>query len=177
MADWQIKPFFGISFAGSTTFVDLEQGAGRTNLIVGVNGGIVGELLGIEADVARAPGFFQGGDERLILGSSATTFTGNIIVAMPKRISQYTLRPYFVGGGGIMRAVTTTRLGTLNVSSTLAAIDLGGGATGFLNDRIGLNWELRHFRSVKGKQPLNGLSFSPEQLAFWRATMAVAIRY
>jgi hypothetical protein len=96
---------------------------------------------------------------------------------MPKRMSRYTLRPYFVAGAGIIRAQIDGGFGTLHVASTLPAMDLGGGATGFLSDRVGLNWELRHFRSIRGKGELAGSSFSKEQVAFWRATMAVVFRY
>ena len=175
-AEWQVKPFVGITFAGGTSLVDLEKAAGQANLVIGVNGSLLGEVLGLEADVSRAPGFFQAGDQQLVLASSATTFTGNIVVAMPKRMFQYTLRPYFVAGAGIIHAQIDGRFGTLHVASTLPAMDFGGGATGFLSDRLGLSWELRHFRSI-GRGGLSGVSLSREQLAFWRATMAIAIRY
>jgi hypothetical protein len=175
-ADWQIKPFGGVEFGGSTSFLDYENAAGRAHFILGVNAGVLGEVLGIEADLARVPGFFET-DEQLVLSSSATTLTGNVVVAVPRRLFQYTLRPYFVAGAGIMHAQIEGRFGTLRVASTLPAMDLGGGATGFLSDRVGLNWELRYFRSFKGSGELNGVSVTEEQLAFWRATMAVVFRY
>ncbi len=95
---------------------------------------------------------------------------------MPKRVFQYTLRPYFVAGAGILRAHSEPNLGTLPLASTRPAVDIGGGATGFLSDRFGISWELRYFRSI-GRGGTSGASFTPEQLAFWRATMAMAIRY
>ena len=52
---------------------------------------------------------------------------------------------------------------------------LAGGVTGFLTDRVGLNWDVRYFRSVGGKED-TGLSIGKEQISFWRATMGVAIR-
>lgn len=177
VAEWQIKPFVGLTFGGSTTFVDVEHAAGRANLVVGVTGVLLGEILGFEADFGRAPGFFQSGSSRLVLGSSATTLTGNIVIALPRRMAPYTLRPYFVAGVGLMHAEIEGSLGALRVSSTLPAIDLGGGATGFLTDRIGLSWDVRRFRSVAGKVQARGVSFGNEQLMFWRANMAVAIRY
>jgi hypothetical protein len=175
-AEWQIKPFAGIAFGGSTSFVDPEVAAGHVHRLIGVNAAVLGEVLGLEADVARVPGLFQSGDGLFVLSSSVMTLTGNLVVAMPKRVFQYTLRPYFVAGAGILRAHSEQNLGTLLVASTRPAVDIGGGATGFLSDRLGVSWELRHFRSI-GRGGLSGASFSPEQLAFWRATMAVAIRY
>ena len=175
-AEWQIKPFAGIAFGGGTTFVNPEAAAGRVHRLLGVNAAVLGEVLGLEADVARVPGFFQSGDELFVLSSSVMTLTGNLVVAMPKRIFQYTLRPYFVAGAGILRAHQEPIRSTLTVASTLPAIDVGGGATGFLSDRLGVSWELRHFRSI-GRGKVTGVSVSREQVAFWRATMALAIRY
>ena len=56
-------------------------------------------------------------------------------------------------------------------------MDVGGGVNGFLSERVGLSWEARYFRSVGGK-PLRGFSVDPgpEQLSFWRASMALVIR-
>ena len=176
-AEWQIKPFLGVTFGGVTTFVDFEQAAGNPNVVAGVSGVLLGEVVGIEADVSYAPGFFQSGDQHLVAGSSATTLTGNIVIAMPRRLVQYTLRPYFVGGLGLMHARITPGLGVLQVASTLPALDIGGGATGFLTDRIGLNWDVRRFGSFGGTDEGRGLSFGAEQLSFWRAIMAIAIRY
>ena len=135
-----------------------------------------------------APGFFQsGGDGEQTVGcqaagtlcvvsSSVRTLTGNVVIAVPRRLTTYTLRPYFVGGAGIMHASSEQAFGVLRVSSTLPAMDVGGGVTGFLSKRIGLGWDVRYFRSL-GTGEERGQSFGPEQLSFWRANMAVAIRY
>src|SRR2546427_2556884 len=171
-AEWQIRPFLGVTFAGGTTFVDSEQAAGHPKLALGVNGVLLGETVGIEGDFGRTPGFFQFGDQHLVLGSSATTLTGNLVIALPRHLTQYTLRPYFVGGGGLMHArIDHDVFEELNVARTLPAIDVGGGATGFLNDRVGLSWDMRYFRSISGKAELRGLSVAAEQLSFWRANM------
>ena len=177
-AEWQIRPFLGVTFGGGTTFVDPEQAAGHPKLAIGVNGVLLGENIGIEGDFGRTPGFFQTGGQRLVLGSSATTLTGSIVIALPRRLTQYTLRPYFVGGAGLMHArIDYTLDETLNVARTLPAIDVGGGATGFLTDRVGLSWDMRYFRSISRKAELRGVSVAAEQLSFWRANMALAIRY
>jgi hypothetical protein len=174
-AEWQLRPFLGLTFGGSTTFFDLEQAADNLNLVVGFNSVWLGELIGFDADVGYAPGFFQGGGQHLVTRSSATTVTGNIVVALPRRLAEFTLRPYFVGGAGLMQARITDPSEVLGVSSTLPALDLGGGVTGFLSDRIGVSWDVRHFRSFGGKS--RGLSFGREQLSFWRANMALVFRY
>ena len=176
LAEWQIKPFLGRTFGAGTTFVDLEHAAGRPNAIVGISGGLLGEVLGIEADFGHAPGFFQSGSQSKVVHSSATTLTGNIVFAVPRRLTEYTLRPYLVGGAGLMYVHIVPGGGVLGVATSLPAIDLGGGATGFLSDRVGVNWDVRHFRRT-GKGEERGLSIGPEDLSFWRASIALAIRY
>ena len=174
-AEWQIKPFVGVTFGGGTTFVDLEQAAGHPNPAMGVSGMLLGDVFGVEADFGHAPGFFQRGDQHLVLDSSATTLTGNIVVALPRRLAEYTLRPYFVGGAGVMAVHIDDALGNPFISRSLQAMDLGGGVTGFLTHRVGVSWDVRYFRSID-RTFESGLSFGSEQLSFWRANMAVVIR-
>lgn len=177
-AEWQLRPFVGMTFGGGTTFVDLDGAAGEVNPVFGASAVLLGEVLGVEADLGFAPGFFQSGPNSLVLKSGVTTLTGNLVVALPRRLAQYSLRPYFVGGGGLMRVnQETTSAGVLRVVRTLGAVDVGGGVTGFLNESVGLNWDLRYFRTVGGSSELRGVNFGAERLSFWRATMAVAFRY
>ncbi len=176
-AEWQVKPFIGLTFGGSTTLVDLEKAVGKANPVIGVNGGAIGEVAGFDVDFARAPGFFQSGNQNLLLASQASTVTWNAVIAMPHRMTQYTLRPYFVGGAGLVHASIEGRLGAVHVSVTRPALDLGGGVTGFLTKRIGLNWEIRHFGTIGKGQPTGASLVGEERLSFWRATMSVAIRY
>lgn len=176
MAEWHIKPFLGLTFAGGTTFVDPEKAAGVPNVIYGASGLLVGDFLGIEGDFGRAPGFFQRGDEELVLSSSVTTLTGNFVVALPRRMVEYSLRPYLVGGAGLVHAKIEANSAAFLVSRTLPAIDFGGGVTGFVNDRIGVSWEVRYFRSISTGD-IRGVSVADEELSFWRANMAVVFRY
>lgn len=174
-AEWQIRPFLGLTFGADTTFVDLAQAAGTPNVVFGGSGALVGDAVGIEVDLGHAPGFFQSGDQRLVRANSVTTLTGNFILSVPRHLTEYTLGPYLVVGAGLMRVRIDDLFGVLPVASTLPAIDVGGGVTGFLSDRIGLIWEARYFSSVGGKE--RGFSFGAEQLSFWRASMGLVIRY
>ena len=176
-AEWQFKPFFGLTFGGSTTLIDLESAVGTPNVAVGVSAALIGDMVGVEADLGYAPGFFQSGDTHLVVSSSATTLTGNLILAVPRHLTQYTLRPYFVGGGGLMHARSEDFFGALPNTTTLPAFDVGGGVTGFLTDRFGVSWDVRYFHSVHGGDAQSGLSFGAEELSFWRANMALALRF
>ena len=176
-AEWQIRPFLGVTFGGGTTFVDLEHAAGKPNVVWGIGSDLLGDTIGIDADFGHAPGYFESGNQYLVLHSSATTLTGNIVIALPRHLAEYTLRPYFVGGAGLMYVRIDDSFGVLRVARSLPVMDVGGGATGFLSDRIGVNWDVRHFRSVGGKVAGGGLSFGAQRLSFWRANVALAIRY
>jgi hypothetical protein len=175
-AEWQIRPFLGVSFGGGTTLVDLDHAVGTPNIVVGVNGALLGNVIGVDVDFGRAPGFFQTGEQGLVQRSNVTTLIGNIVVAPPRHLTEYTLGPYFVFGAGLMRARSEDFSNFLSVASNLPAMDVGGGANGFLSDRIGLNWDVRYFWSVGGKE-LRGISLGPEQFSFWRASMGLVIRY
>jgi len=185
--DRQIRPFIGATFGGETTFVDpavvvchpggVEDCPSKTNLAVGASAVFLGELFGAEVDVADAPGFFESDDKTLVRRSRVTTFSGNVIVAAPHRLTEYSLRPYLVGGAGLMRISTTTSFNVFDVSTIKPLIDVGVGVVGFLTNRTGICWELRRFQSVGGNTDSAGLSFGDEHLSFWRATMSVAIRY
>jgi hypothetical protein len=178
-AEWQMKPFGGITFGGSTTFVDLDDQAGKPKLNLGISGLWLGEVFGVEGDVATTAGFFSGDSsslETLILRSHVATVTGNVVVALPRRIAQYGLRPYGVAGFGMMHLGFEDNLGALAFSDTLPAWDVGGGVTGFLSDFVGLNWDVRMFRTTGSQKTVTGISLAPEQLSFWRATMGISIR-
>jgi hypothetical protein len=189
-AEWQVIPSFSISFGGGTTFVDAERAAGSANAVFGVRGVLLGEIFGVEADFGLAPGFFQrglfgfGGDSPVPPGgggngdldSLVTTLTGNVVVAVPRAVAEFTLRPYAVAGMGLMN-VRINDLAVLPARSTLTALDVGGGMTGFLTDSVGLNWDFRRFWSVGGEDQELGFSIGEEQLSFWRASMGLAIRF
>ncbi len=181
LAEWQLRPSVGVNFGQSTTLLtgDLVTDVGAAKFGFGVAGALIGDVLGVEADFGRRSGFLPARSNGTgnVLGSSVTTLTGNVTIAVPKRLVEYTLRPYFVGGAGLMAVRIDQRVSLFNVSLNMNAIDVGGGVTGFLTPRIGLNWDVRHFRSIGEGPELAGRSLGPPELSFWRANMALAIRY
>lgn len=173
-AEWQLKPFLGATFGGTTSFILPGQEAGKRKLAIGASGTWLGTFIGVEGDIVRVPGYFE--DPLLIQGSSVTTLTGNIVLTLPRKYTEYGLRPYLVGGGGVVRVTIDQATALLTVKTTVKVLDFGAGATGFLSDRIGLNWDVRYFRSVGGKEGTGLTIGGKEQISFWRATMGVAIR-
>jgi hypothetical protein len=179
-ADKQIRPLVGLSFHGATTFVDLDKAVDERHGIIGVQAVVLGNIVGVEMDIARAPGFFQTGKglgaSPLVLHSSVMTAMGSVVIAAPRKLTEYSLRPYFVAGAGGMRVAIDDYFGILKVRDTVAAYNLGGGAVGFLTNRVGVAWDVRRFSSVKGGEGATGTS-TGKHLSFWRASMALAIRY
>lgn len=173
-----MKPFGGVTFGGSTTLVvDLDSEAGKPKFNLGISASRLGEILGVEADVATTAGFFSGDSrsrDTLVLRSHVATVTGSVLVAMPKRIAQYGLRPYAVVGLGTMHVGADDNLQALRYSNWLPAWNVGGGATGFLSDFVGVNWDVRRFQTLGGSNTATGIG--AEKLSFWRATMGFTFR-
>jgi hypothetical protein len=176
-ADWQITPFLGNSFAAQTGFLIFEEGLSR-RLTLGASVALLSDhILGLEAEVGHTPRFFEGDDPLgLVLSSRVTTVTGSVIVAAPLAVTRESLRPYLALGIGLMQARSNHVAGVLPVDENLLAVNVGVGATGFLTDRTGLRFDLRHFKglgTVEAPMPRAGAS----RLSFWRATAGLILRY
>jgi Outer membrane protein beta-barrel domain len=173
-AEWQFKPFIGTTLDGQSTYVLTEEAATERHLVVGGGALWLGNVLGVEGEISRVPGFFQS-EGSFALSGGLTTLLGSVVVAAPRRFTEYSLRPYLTAGGGWVRVGMSQQEDQFNVNRTLTAVAFGGGATGFLNDRIGLNWDLRYLRTVGGEDD-TGLTIGTERVSYWRASMGVAIR-
>jgi len=176
-ADFLITPFLGTTFAGNTTLLDLDVGAASAKhwTFGGSAAWLSDQILGVEADFAMTPGFFQNSSGTgLVVSSRVTTLTGNVLAAFPLSVTRESLRPYLTGGLGLMRAVSEDLIG-LNETGNWLALQLGAGAIGFINDRTGVRFDLRSSRSLSRDATLLGERKS--KLSFWRATVGVTLRY
>jgi hypothetical protein len=174
--EWQLKPFGGVTFGGNSPFVDLDGVQGHPKLNLGT--GIIwqGEVIGLEGDVATTSGFFSG-KKRAITQSHVATLTGNLLIALPRRMSEYSLRPYMAVGIGTAHTRFSDGIRTFDYSKALPSWDIGGGATGFISDTVGLNWDFRLFRTLRPQEPQsNGAVVEKGKLSFWRLTMGFAFR-
>ena len=176
-ADKQIRPFIGATFGGQTTFIDWDSVTGKPKPVFGVSFVTLGEVFGVDIDLADAPGFFEG-EEHLVLNSRVTTLTGNVVIAAPRRLTEYGLRPYFVGGAGLMRIHADDYFGAFNVERVRPAFDLGGGVLMFFTNTVGASFEVRRFQNFYHSSDDAGLTLTgSERLSFWRAGLSLAIRY
>jgi hypothetical protein len=177
-ADKQIRPFIGSAFGGATTYVDPDNVVGRPNLAWGVSVVTLGEVLGFDIDFADAPGFFEG-DQHLVLSGHVTTLTGNVVVAAPRRLTEYLLRPYAVGGFGLMRIHRDDYFSVFTVNRVAPSFDVGGGILMFLTNRVGTSLEMRRFQTFDRQSDDPGLTVTGgvERTSFWRVSVSLAIRY
>jgi len=174
--DLLIVPFAGVKLAGHTTIGLAEPTAGQKKLTFGISTLILTDkFLGVEADVEQTPQFFGPGFRQTVTGSAVTTLTGNVIIAVPKAITQESLRPYLVSGVGLMHARVSTTAGLLDTKSNLLGLDIGGGVIGFVSPRAGARFELRHFKNLTNDS--NAVTIGGTRLSFWRLTAGLVLRY
>jgi opacity protein-like surface antigen len=180
-AEWLIAPFAGIRFGADTTYIDPERGTEKKKFVWGGSVALLSSgLLGVEADFGYIPGFFEGEDQNsTIAHSRAITLMGNVILAAPLAVSREGLRPYLVGGIGLVHAkAEDAPVGFYSARVNVVGLNIGGGAIGPLTPHTSVRFEVRHFRSL-GRDPavpvLNAATNL--ELSFWRATLGVAFRY
>ena len=59
-AEWQLKPYLGMTFGGTNSILDFDPEAGEAEVgHSAASATWLGNFLGVEGDVARVPGFFQ----------------------------------------------------------------------------------------------------------------------
>jgi len=178
-ADNQVRFFFGGTFGGSTSIFEPDHAIGKLHKSVGASIVSLGNIFGVDAEVADSPGFFQNSDSaNLVLSSRVTTVTGSVVVAAPRSKTEYGIRPYLVGGGGVMRYRIGTYFNVADQTRIVPTFTVGVGAVGFLTNRVGVSWELRRFESLSRTAEDSGLTINGNvRLSFWRAHMAFVYRY
>jgi hypothetical protein len=174
-ADWHLAPFAGIKFGGATTLNDLDDEADNRKLIFGATITWVGRgIVGVEGDVSFVPNYFTGADSPIYASSLVTTAMGNVVVTAPLGWTRDSLRPYVSGGAGLIRASAEDNGGILTFHRNLGGYNLGGGVVGFITPFTGVKWDARYF---KAWGPNEGTAFGSARISYWRATMALVLRY
>lgn len=174
--DLLIVPFAGGKFAGRTTIAIAEPTASNKKITFGLSTMILtDQFLGVEGDVEQTPQFFGQGIRRTVTSSAVTTLTGNVVITVPKVITQESLRPYLVSGVGLMHARVGTTAGILDTKSNLLGLDIGGGVVGLVSPRAGARFELRHFKNLTSAS--DAVTIGGTRLSFWRLTAGLVLRY
>jgi hypothetical protein len=104
---------------------------------------------------------------------------GNIILTTPRGWNQYGLRPYVSGGMGLLHVYHNDL--KFPARANLAAYNAGGGAVGFLSDRVGLRFDLRYVSTTPHGRESGGDIVTGDservRVHFWTATVGVVLKY
>jgi hypothetical protein len=190
-AEWHFTPTFGFTFGGSTTIIDLQQGADKKHLNFG---GIVSHfgdgVIGVEGIVIYTRHFFEFDGPRdpaapapvPIAKSYTLSASGNVVLTVPKRWTEYFLRPYVSGGFGLLRAVSIDQAsGSASVfplTVNMPAFTIGGGAIGFFSQGTGFRVDVRYHGGLR-RDPGKNLEdvIAPElHLHYMTAEIGLVIR-
>ena len=131
--------------------------------------GALGGLVGAEFDVTFTPDFFT---ESAVVGDNrVTTAMGNVLIG-PKIGA---VRPYAVGGLGLMRFSADGPFGVGNFDRNDVAMNVGGGLMAFITPAVGIRGDVRYFRNLNDNEEEFGIDF--DQFDYWRSTVGVVFRF
>jgi opacity protein-like surface antigen len=169
-ADWLLTPFAGTTFGGDSDTQKFTYGGSLA--FMGAN------AVGFEMDFGYTPTFFEPGDTiELIDDSNVTSLMANLVIGAPIGGSGPQVRPYVVGGLGLLRTSVTSPDQFFDVSNNDFGFDVGGGIYVFFNDHVGIRGDARYFRSLRDPEPDNEFDIAVGNFDFWRATGGVTFRF
>jgi hypothetical protein len=177
-ADWLVMPLLGLTFGADTNILDLEDATGLTNISYGASVKLLSDGgIGVEVDFNFVPDFFQRDGSELVLSSHVVTLMGNIVVATPLKLTGQSLRPFASGGFGLVRVKGEDVLNLFPIDRNLGGFNIGGGAIGMLSERTGVRFDLRYYKTVNSSDQSDPVAFGGPRLSFWRASVALVLRY
>jgi opacity protein-like surface antigen len=179
-ADWLFTPFIGSTFGGSANLAgqdeDFKEEFER-KLNYGASLAVTGAgAVGFEIDFGYSPNFFglaADNDFNLTGDGNVTTLTGNLLFGP----SSGPVRPYVVGGVGLIRSKVDNTAGFFDkVSTNDFGFDAGAGIVGLFSDNVGLRGDIRYFRSFKDTDP-DSLDLALGSFKFWRGTVGITFKF
>jgi opacity protein-like surface antigen len=188
-ADWVVTPFVGWNFGGSADVNTATAGTLFSNqfehkIDYGVSVAQMGAgIIGWEADFGYSPNFFETGNATnnafdFTNDSNTTTLTGNVIVGAPLGGHGGSIRPYAVGGVGLIRTNVQDAAGFFQdvTSKNDFGFDLGAGVMGYFAQNVGIRGDVRYFRSFNGSND-NPTGLGLSNFHFWRGSVGVSFKF
>lgn len=184
-ADWLFTPFIGVNWGGSAGFTDFSgdfEDEFEQKMNFGAQLSWMGAgALGFEVDFGFAPNFFEntsGGGDFAFGDSNVTTLMANLKVGAPFG-GQHGggIRPYASGGVGLIKARIDDPDDLFEVKSTDWGFNLGAGVAGFFSDNIGVQGDVRYFRSLQDNEPDDEFDVALGSFRFWRGTVGLVFRF
>jgi hypothetical protein len=159
-AELYISPFFG-----TTSHAQVKYGKSLTTDLLdeatfGITGGTMGRIGG-EIDFDYTSDFF-GFQKATRSRNHVLSLTGAISLRKPVHSPRRDrVSPYASIGGGLLRILP----GTHTVAHSAAGLVGGGGAMGFVTDRIGWRGDVRYLRDLTSDNPIG----------FWRLSIGLVL--
>ncbi len=187
-ADWVITPFVGWNFGGAADVNSALAGSAFSNqfehkIDYGVSVAQMGAgIIGWEADFGYSPNFFETGTATnnafdFTNDSNVTTLTGNVIIGAPLGGHGSSIRPYAVGGVGLIRSNVQDAAGFFDVTTKNDfGLDVGGGVMGYFAQNVGIRGDVRYFRSFNGSSD-NATGLGLSNFHFWRGSVGVSFKF
>lgn len=168
-ADGFVTPWVGSAFGSNIK-------NGQTT--VGVSAGGMGAgIIGGEADFGWSPSFF--GTKSDFGNNTVMNLMGNLIIGVPIGGQHGAgIRPYVVGGAGLIRSqIDGGTIARVSSSNNMFGWDAGGGVMGYFSDHVGLRGDVRYLRAISDLTTnVSSIDFNGDKLHFWRATVGVTFR-
>ena len=183
-AEWHITPMLGTSFAGRTTLVNPQLGVAKRHLTLSGAATLLGAgVIGGEALLVFTPGFFQTKQSPLaevpsvkIESSRAVALMANVVITTPRRLTEYSLRPFVSAGVGLLHTSQTQEVDLLPpLRAKMPGYNVGGGAVGFLTARTGVRFDLRYYSTLRATIQ-EGAAIGPARLHYMTASVGVVLR-
>jgi hypothetical protein len=175
-----------MTFAGRTTLVDLQGGAEKKHVDFGGAVTLLGAgVIGAETIFVLTPGFFETEHSPLsdtptpeIESSRTMAWMANGVLTVPRRWTEYFLRPFVSGGVGVLRASQTQVVNVLGYHASMAGFNIGGGAIGFLSKGTGVRFDLRYYGTIHGTEqgPIVTVGDGLVRLHYMTASIGLVIR-
>jgi opacity protein-like surface antigen len=170
-ADWLLTPFAGATFGADSNKEHFTYGGSLAYM--GAN------VVGFEMDFGYTPEFFESDNDDIdfIDDSNVTTLMANLVIGAPIGGSGAQVRPYVVGGLGLLRTSVTSTEQFFDISNNDFGFDVGGGLYIFFNDNVGLRGDVRYFRTLQDPEEDSEFDIAVGSFDFWRATGGVTFRF
>ena len=165
---------FFVPWVGSAFGSNIRNG----QTTVGVSAGSMGAgIVGGEADFGWSPSFF--GNQSDFGHNTVMNLMGNVILGVPVGGQHGAgLRPYVVGGGGLIRTqIDGGTIAKVSSSDNMFGWDAGGGVMGYFSDHVGIRGDVRYLRATHELNTgVSSIDINGDRLHYWRASIGVVLR-
>ena len=174
-AQVSVAPFAGVSLAGRTGFVDLEDAAADVNPLYGAwIGWRMTRGLSVGFEGTWMPQFLKGTGEFVERGRLAS-WMGQVDYVIWPRARADRPQLFVTAAAGAVRVDLDDVLDAFTEASTLPAAAVGGGVLVPLRTRLRLRSDVRYVRSAFAEG--GDSAFDERHVSFWRISTGVTLDF